>query len=448
MLTPIQRELYRFCTLNISQELVESIQIPHNNLPLDSFYRGEIMHDEWLELIHSLAEETSTRIILLVLDGLGDAPFHEGKTALESAKTPNLDLLASRAELGLGYPVGPGITPGSGPGHLALFGYDPIHIQVGRGVLSALGVDFELQAYDIAARGNFCTVDPETGFVIDRRAGRIPTDLCIQLTGRLQEHFTRTFPDVQIFVLPEKEHRFALIIRSEGFDPSITDTDPQVTGQPPLRPRALKPEAEEFARFIDALIEETRKVLADQQQANMILLRGFDRKPDIPLFPDVYKLKPIGIAEYPMYRGLARLVGIPTVSYSGKISEAFKIVQQEWENYTFFFVHVKKTDSYGEDGNFTGKVKILEEVDHYLPMLMGLKPDVLVITGDHSTPALIKAHSWHAVPYLLSSPYTRYVSDLKFTERDCARGTLGRFPMRYSMSFAMAHAGKLKKFGA
>lgn len=403
--------------------------------------------DPWLYFLKSLVTRSDTKMVLISFDGLGDAPYHEGKTALEAAHTPNLDTLASRADLGLADPVGPGITPGSGPGHLAIFGYDPIVWNVGRGVLSALGVDFELESDDIAARGNFCTVDPSTGVILDRRAGRIPTETCERLIKKLQEAIPE-IDGVEVILRPEREHRFVLILRGEDLQPGVRDTDPQVTGVKPLSPEAIRPEGERLAEIVAKFIDKAREVLADEEPANMVLLRGFDKKPDIPRFPELYQLRAAGFAAYPMYRGLARLVGMDVYAVEDKISHALAFVQKKWEDYDYFFIHVKKTDSYGEDGNFEGKVKILEETDRYLPMITGLNPDVLVVTGDHSTPALLSGHSWHPVPFLLYSRYTRHDSTARFTEMNCARGSLGRFPLRYGLSMMLAHGRRLKKFGA
>mgnify|MGYP000249114439 CR=1 FL=1 len=403
--------------------------------------------DAWMSLLHELVVENTTKIVLLVCDGLGDAPFQGGKTALEAAQKPNLDALARRSALGLADPVGPGITPGSGPGHLALFGYDPLMYRVGRGVLSALGVGLELRSGDIAARGNFATIDPVTGIVTDRRAGRIPTDLCVRLCERLQAEIP-SVEDVEVIVRPEKEHRFVLVLRGEDLDPDVTDTDPQREGVPPQEPRPRRPQAERTARILRTWVERARSVLVSETPANMVLLRGLDRRPELPAFPELYRLRAVGLAAYPMYRGLARLVGMDVVACDERAAGAFLEVQRRWDDYDFFFVHFKKTDSFGEDGNFEGKVKALEEVDKALPILLGLNPDVFAVTGDHSTPAVLKGHGWHPVPFLLFSRYERCDSSLTFTERDCARGTLGRFPLRYALAMLLANARRLQKFGA
>ncbi len=403
--------------------------------------------DRWLQLLHDLVITHTTKMVVLSCDGLGDAPFHEGKTALEAAHTPNLDTLAQRSALGLADIVGPGITPGSGPGHLAIFGYDPLTVQVGRGVLSALGIDFPLQPDDIAARGNFATMDRDTGVIVDRRAGRIPTEECMRLTERLQREIPE-IDGVQIFVRPEKKHRFVLVLRGEGLDPAVTDTDPQQPGLPPLEPQPQKPDAEKTAGILREFTRRAYAVLRDEPHANAVLLRGLDRRPDLPRFPDLYRLRAVGIAAYPMYRGLARLVGMEVIAAGEQVHQTFLEVQKHWDAYDYFFVHVKKTDSAGEDGDFEGKVRVLEEVDRALPILMGLNPDVLVVTGDHSTPAVLRSHSWHPVPFLLHSRYARFDATLRFTEMDCARGSLGRFPMRYAMAMILANAGRLKKFGA
>lgn len=405
------------------------------------------MHDEWLEFLRTLVIPGNTKIVVLSFDGIGDAPYHEGKTTLEAAHTPNLDTLATRSELGLADPVGPGITPGSGPGHLAIFGYHPLIHTVGRGVLSALGIDFPLDSGDIAARGNFCTIDKGSGNILDRRAGRISTEECERLVMKLQDTLSNQH-DIEIIVKPEREHRFVIIFRGDNLDPRITDTDPQKEGVAPLQARALDPAAERFAQIVNHTVSYIQQTLADEPIANMVLLRGFDRRPNLPLFPELYQIRALGIAAYPMYRGLARLVGMDVISSEDRTPTEFAWVQKKWDQYDYFFVHVKKTDSYGEDGNFEGKVKVLSDTDHYIPMLTGLNPDVFVVTGDHSTPAVLKAHSWHPVPFLLYSRYSRCDTTATFTELNCARGILGRFPMRYAMSLMLAHARRLQKYGA
>jgi len=381
----------------------------------------------------------------LVLDGLGGLPNPEtGKTELETAKTPNLDALTASGVCGLSDPVGAGITPGSAPGHLALFGYDPVSSNIGRGVLEAVGIDFDLQPEDVAARGNFCTVD-ETGLITDRRAGRISTDksaeLCRLLDGLAIEN-------TRVLVRPVREHRFTVVFRGNGLSPGVSDSDPQQVGAAPNLLTASSPADEKMASIANQFVVQAGAVLARHRPANMVLLRGFSQHPHLPTINEIYKLKPAAIASYPMYRGLARLVGMDVLDTGTSIEEEFGTLAQSYGNYDFFFVHVKGTDSAGEDGDFDRKVRAIEQVDRALPELTTLQPDVIVVTGDHSTPALLKAHSWHPVPVLLYSKWCRTDSVTEFSESACVQGGLGRFPAKQIMSLAMANALKLNKFGA
>lgn len=382
---------------------------------------------------------------MLVIDGLGGLSNPKtGKTELETAKKPNLDKLAAGGICGLSDPVSPGITPGSAPGHLALFGYDPIACNIGRGALEAVGVDFDLQPGDVAARGNFCTLDKD-GRVTDRRAGRLPTEksaeLCKLLDGQVVDK-------VRIYVQPVQDYRFIAVFRGEGLSPALNDTDSQHTGVPPLPVTALSPEARRTADIANQFIAEAKTVLANQHPANMILLRGFSERPNFPSMQEIYKLKPAAIAAYPMYRGLARLVGMDVFETGAKIKDEFKTLNERYADYDFVFIHIKPADSAGEDGDFDRKVAVIEELDSYLPELTRLEPDVIVVTGDHSTPALLKGHSWHPVPVLLASKYCRADRVTQFGESGCLAGGLGRISAAQIMPLAMANALKLNKFGA
>jgi len=398
-----------------------------------------------LEHIRQISVASPSKIVMLVIDGLGGLPaLKTGKTELETASTPHLDHLARNGVCGLIDPVGSGITPGSGPGHLALFGYDPLKFTIGRGVLEALGIGFELREDDIAARGNFCTVDGQ-GLIIDRRAGRITTDKCAELCEMLSQI---KLEGTELFVSPVKEHRFLFVLRSEGLAAELSDTDPQKTGVVPNITLATKPEARHTADIVNAFIDEAKGVLAGQRPANMILLRGFSRLPYIPSIGEIYKLKPVAIARYPMYKGLARLIGMKIFEADNGIKEELAILADCYSEHDFFYVHVKETDSAGEDGDFKRKVQAIEEVDFALPQLLNLRPEVIIVTGDHSTPALLKGHSWHPVPFLLYSPWCRLDKVREFSESACALGGLGRFPALDIMPLAMANALKLTKFGA
>ena len=398
-----------------------------------------------LELIKIIAKPSPAKIVLLVIDGLGGLPNPQtGKTELETANTPNLDQLATKAICGLIDPVSPGITPGSAPGHLALFGYDPLSFNIGRGTLEAIGIDFDLESGDVAARGNLCTVD-EAGLVTDRRAGRIPTDKCAELCQLLDG---LVIDNVKIIVRPVKEHRFIVVFRGEGLASDISDSDPQQTGVAPRVITALHPQASRTASIASQFIAQAKAILAGHHPANMVLLRGFSQRPQFPKMGEIYKLKPAAIASYPMYLGLAKLVGMEVLETGTSIEDEFVTLKRNYANYDFFFLHIKGTDSAGEDGDFDRKVRIIEQVDNALSQLMSLEPDVLVVTGDHSTPALLKGHSWHPVPILLYSKWCRPDRVGEFSESACASGGLGRFPATQVMLLAMANALKLTKFGA
>ena len=399
------------------------------------------------DYIPPLLRASDKRIVLLVLDGLGGLPFEPGgPTELEAASTPNMDRLASEGMLGQTIPIRPGISPGSGPAHLALFGYDPIHYEIGRGVLESTGVGLYVGPGDVAVRGNFCTLDAD-GNIIDRRAGRISNEVAAPLVERLK---TISVPGVSTEVSMVKEYRFAVVMRGDGLHPDIDDTDPQRTGVPPLPATARTPESELTAELYNQWIAKAFEVLADEPKANGLTLRGFSTDPNLPSFQTSYGLNPVCISVYPMYRGVSRLVGMNIVDFPGdKPEDEFAAVAKVWDEHDFFFVHIKKTDSKGEDGDFEGKVKIIEGVDTALPNLLDLKPDVLIITGDHSTPALMKSHSWHPVPFLLWAPATIRPDDqTEFGERSCARGSLGSFPALDTIPLALAHAERLEKYGA
>ncbi len=403
------------------------------------------------ELYRKLAQTNDSKITLLVLDGLGGLPFtSNGLTELEAAYTPNMDRLAREGSSGRSIPVRPGIAPGSGPAHLSLFSYDPVKYDIGRGVLEALGIGFDLGPNDLAARGNFATVD-ENGLVIDRRAGRIPTEECVRLTKKLQENTSLADEGYEIFVLPVKEHRFVLVVRGPGLGGQLTETDPLVTGKPPLpvRDESGTPEGERTARLINKWIEQARAVLADEPRANSLNLRGLAKEPGLPKFPEIYQMRAAAIAVYPMYKGVARLVGMEVIDFEGdRPHHEIDALARVWNDYDFFFVHIKKTDSYGEDGNFEAKMREIEAVDQVLPQLLSLGPTVLIITGDHSTPAKLRSHSYHPVPTLFWGQDVMPDRVQVFGERPSERGAMGLFHATAIVPWAMGYAGRLMRFGA
>ncbi len=404
------------------------------------------MEDAYGSLISSLAKANDKRIVLLVMDGVGDCDNDGQGTALQMARTPHLDELAGRSALGLLVPVATGVTPGSGPGHLGLFGYDPLVYQVGRGVLSALGIEFAITERDVAARLNFCTLDAD-GRVADRRAGRISDDENRRLLARLKDKLQPP-AGVELFLETVAEHRALLVLRGDGLDDDIGETDPQATGVAPLSPARPPHDGSATAKIVEGLIQQVREVLADEPQANMILARGFAKFPDWHRFADRFQMRPAAVAGYPMYRGVARLVGMevaaqPTTA-EGVCAEAGKALA----DYTFVFAHFKYTDKTGEDGDLPAKIERIEEMDAALPILLEADPDVLIVTGDHSTPPSLKAHSWHPVPVLMKAPHLRGGDGPTFDEVACRSGQIGTILARELIPLAMAHAGKLEKFGA
>ncbi len=405
-----------------------------------------------IELLSELSIPEKTKMVLMVMDGLGGLPSPECHlTELERAITPNLDALAVKSELGQTIPISIGITPGSGPAHMALFGYEPLKYNIGRGVLSALGVDFDLKHTDLATRVNFASLD-ENGLITDRRAGRIATEKCAELCDIIRSKVS--IPDVEIFMMPEKDYRAVVVFRGPKFSSAISDTDPQRVGEKPMLSHPLPGHEEcEAAKRAAEVINEFQKqafaAIKDQHPANGLLMRGFAIRPDMPMFNDIYKFQAACIAIYPMYRGLARLVGMNMLPAPASIEDEFAALKENWDKYDFFFMHIKPTDSSGEDGNYPKKCTVIEQVDALLPQLLELKPDVLVITGDHSTPSQMKSHSWHPVPYMLHSQKCRYKAGQQaFGETACAAGTLSTFPAVENMALMMAHAGRLNKFGA
>lgn len=399
---------------------------------------------DWETIAREISVKTDSKIILFVMDGLGGLPV-KGKTELEAARTPHLDSLAAQSVCGLTDPVFMGITPGSGPAHLSLFGYDPTRYVLGRGILEALGSGVDVGKNDLVARGNFATL--QEPLIVDRRAGRIPTSenekLCQKLNDILKE-----VDGIRVSFFPGKEHRFVVKFTGEGLSDSLSDADPQKENQPRIPAKALSPEAEKTARIVNKLIGRVTEILSGSPKANTVLLRGFSGCPTLPLMSELYKVHAAGLANYPMYKGLAKLVGMEILDVGPDPADLFDVTEKHYSDYDFFYIHFKKTDSAGEDGNFDAKKKAIEEADGHIPRLLALKPEVLVVTSDHSTPSLLKSHSWHPNPFLLSSSFSQPDSVSRFSERECSQGFLGRFQAIYAMPLMLAHAGKLKKFGA
>jgi 2,3-bisphosphoglycerate-independent phosphoglycerate mutase len=397
------------------------------------------------DLMRELREDGGGKIVLIVADGLGGLPLEPGgKTELETARTPNLDHLVREGVCGLSVPVLPGITPGSGPGHLGLFGYDPLQYRIGRGILEALGINFEVGPRDVAVRGNFCTVD-ERGLITDRRAGRPTTERCVAMCQLLQQV---EVPGLEVFVEPVREHRFVVVFRGDNLGDAVNDTDPQQTGHLPLEARGADGASQNTARAVNRFAAEAARVMKDQAPTNMVTLRGFARHPKIETVQQIYGLRAAALAVYPMYKGLARLVGMDVVDAGSTLGEQVETLERLWGDYDFFFLHYKYTDSTGEDGNFPAKVEMIERLDTVIPRVRALGPAVLIVTGDHSTPSKLRSHSWHPVPVVLWAPTCRTDAAHEFGEGQCLRGGLGQFQAMYLLPLAMAHAGRLGKYGA
>ena len=393
----------------------------------------------------ALAQPAETRIVLVVMDGLGGYADSTYGTELEEATTPNLDALASEGAVGLVEPVGPGITPGSGPGHLGLFGYDPLEFELGRGVLSAAGLEVKLDPGDVAARGNLATLDA-AGRITDRRAGRLPDAEAAEVVATLTAGVK--IEGVEVEFVHEAQHRVLVVLRGEGLDPGVADTDPQVVGAEPRVPVALHASAERTAEVVSALDEQVRALLAAHPRANVLLLRGFDSHRALPSMQERYGLSPASVAIYPMYRGIARLVGMEVLPRPADLNAQLAALRDNWDRFDYFFLHHKGTDSAGEDGDRPAKIAAIEVLDAAIPALRDLNPDVIVVTGDHSTPTQMAAHSWHPVPALIWADRVGRDDATKFGERWCRGGALGVRPTKDLMPIALACAGRLAKYGA
>lgn len=408
---------------------------------------------ERIDILKELVEKNDSKILLVVLDGLGDIPSIDGKTPLEAAKTPNLDKLSKESALGMHIPVLPGITPGSGPGHLSIFGYNPLKYEIGRGILEALGVGLEVTENDICIRANYAKVEEKDGKLIvnDRRAGRLSTEENKKLTEKITKEIEE-INGVKIFMKSGIEYRLAILLRfNEKVNEDMCDileTDPQNEGKEVISPEPLSEKAKIVSEVLKEFLLRVREIIKNEK-GNYLLLRGYSTPPIIPNFSEIYKLKSLSIATYPMYKGLTKLIGMETVKVDGfSIKDEIDVLRKNYKNFDFIYLHIKKTDSYGEDGDFMNKLKVIEEFDSYLPEILSLNFDVLCITGDHSTPTIMKSHSFHPVPLLIHSPFVFKGLSERFTEKECLKGELGTIKGEDIISLLLAHSKKLKKYGA
>lgn len=406
-----------------------------------------------LQTIRGLSKKTESKIVMVVLDGVGGLPLTvNGETELATARTPNLDALAAGSQLGQVELVGAGITPGSGPGHLSLFGYDPLHYVVGRGALSAVGIGVKLNKGDVAVRGNFATLGAGR-IVEDRRAGRPSDEKNAEIVAQLKAAISE-IDGVPVEIYTESEHRFVVVFRAQNGEvlgAGIGDVDPQDTGVQPLTATANDDASVKTAGLVNSFVQQAEAILKDDAQVNGVLFRGYSDVPHFPSFEDTYKLRAACIASYPMYKGLASLVGMDVLDVPGEedaLDGKVQVLTEYWDRYDFFFFHVKKTDSTGEDGDFAAKVKKIELFDALLPQILALGPDVLAIVGDHSTPSKLLSHSWHPVPVLIRSDHGRKDLTARYTEEEAQRGSLGLRPGTDLMPLLMANALKLNKYGA
>jgi len=398
-------------------------------------------------LIEQLARENKSKIVLLIMDGLGGVQSGPNSlTELQQAHTPNLDALAKKSICGLLNPIAPGITPGSGPAHFSLFGYDPVESLIGRGVLEAAGIGMEITERDVATRINFATIGPD-GKIVDRRAGRISSEECERLCKKLQEKIDLG-PEYEVIISPVKEHRAMVVLRGDGLSGEINDTDPQAEGLEPLEAKGENPKAQKAAELFNKIIAQAKEILADEPRANFILMRGFAGARKYPSMQERFKLNAYAIANYPMYRGVAKLIGMKLHPITPDVKTEFEALQEVFDEYDYFFLHVKYTDSRGEDGEYFEKIKVIEEVDSYIPMITDLNPDVIAVTGDHSTPTALASHSWHPVPVLIHAANCRYDAVQAFDEISCIQGGLGIINSLDLMPILLANAGRLLKFGA
>ena len=394
--------------------------------------------------------KAQTKIVLLVMDGLGGlAREPGGKTELETARTPNLDALAASSECGLHTPIGIGIPPGSAPGHLSLFGYDPLLYPIGRGVVAALGIGFPIAPGDVAIRVNLCSLDA-SGKISDRRAGRIPTEKCAALCKLLEKV---RIPGVELFIRPVKDYRAAAIFRGAGLSDHVADTDPQQSGVPPLAPHPTSPAGTKMAEIAAQFVAQAREILKNEKSdqgvpTNGLLLRGFAELPTIPGIEERFGLKGAALAVYPDYKGVSRLVGMDVIEGLEDLRGQMIALADNWSKYDYFFVHHKYTDSRGEDGDFDAKVAEIEKVDAVVPSIMALRPDVLTVTGDHSTPAVLKAHSAHPVPFLMHAAQARAGGAREFGETACASGVWPLVHGTDLIKLQLAYAGRMMKYGA
>ena len=395
--------------------------------------------------IQDLVKPNNSKIIMLVVDGLGGL-YHPdyGKTELEYANIPEIDNLAKQSDCGLTLPVLPGITPGSGPGHLSLFGYDPIKYTIGRGILEAIGISLNLNSSDVAARGNLCTIDHQTGLIIDRRAGRINSEKAKSIINQLDG---LKYKNIKIEVHHVREHRFVLLLKGDGLENNITGTDPEIEGKATLKSIANDSRSALTAECINYFNEQIKTILADRDTANMALLRGFSKIPDYPNISDKYKMKCAAIAAYPMYKGLAKLIGMSILESGTSFESEIETLKTNYDKFDFFFLHYKPADAAGEDGDFKQKVKSLEYLNGVLNQVLSLKPDTFILAGDHSTPSVMASHSWHPVPFLINSKLTYGSRIQEFTENQCRNGSIGNINATQLMLLALAHSDRLNKFG-
>ena len=404
------------------------------------------------------------KVVLVIIDGLGDRPISELKdqTPLEAANTPNLDYFATNGITGIMNAIDVGIRPGSDTSHLAIFGYDPETHYTGRGIFEAAGIGMELKKGDIALRGNFATVTEDL-IIVDRRAGRIEnvSKLADALNGM-------KIDGVRFFVKAGVMHRAGVVLRGSNLSHMVSDNDPHEVGVKVKQVKALDntEEAKFTASVINKFLEEAHKILKEHEvnkkrrkerllEANYILLRGASKLTHFEPFEKKYKLKACCIAGAGLYKGIAKVLGMDVLQVKGAtgtantdINAKFIAAKKALAKYDFVFVHIKYADNYAEDGNVFGKLKFIEKIDDALIHLIGIKDTLIVITADHSTPCKLKAHSGDPVPIVMFGEGVRTDKVKEFNERSCMQGGLGRIKGKDLMNEILNLIGKAKLYGA
>lgn len=407
------------------------------------------------------------RVLLIVIDGLGDRPHSSLKwlTPLQAAEIPNMDLMAAKGILGMQYPIAPGVPPGSDSGHLSLFGYDLRREYPGRGVFEALSEGVECRG--VTFRANFSTVEEEGGklIVVDRRAGRIEEEDASSLASELGE-LSLLNGEVKARFVHTLEHRGFLLLEGEGLSSSVTDVDPHEEGYYVLEPKPIEEGATKTAEALKEFLEVSYRILKDHEinrrriaegkrPANFILLRGASSSAKLEPFSERWGFKPAAVAAGPMYKGIAKALGfdvfhpqgatgLPDSNFSAKISKALDLL----EEFDFVYVHMKGTDVASHNKDPLLKVRVLERIDDSVEPLTDPSEDLLVvITGDHATPCSIGKHSGDPVPVLFYGKGLPRDDSSNFHELDAQVGGAGWFTGADMMQLILNYSDRALEYG-